>query len=186
MGVKKIQTPLTEDDVKKLKVGDRVSLSGIVYTARDAAHKRMVELVKQGKPLPFDLAGSVIYYVGPSPARPGQVIGAAGPTTSYRMDSYTPVLLEHGVRGMIGKGQRSEEVIRAMKKHPSVYFGATGGAGALISKSIVEAQVIAFDDLGTEAVRRLRIEDMPLVVINNCSGDDLYVLGRKQWSWENT
>ena len=182
MDVLKVETPLKNEMVEKMKIGSQVLLSGIIYTARDAAHKRLVDLITKGEPLPFEPGGSVIYYVGPSPAKPGQAIGAAGPTTSYRMDSYTPLLLENGVKGMIGKGMRSDEVIASMKKYCAVYFGATGGAAALISKSIVEADIIAFEDLGTEAVRRLRVKDMPLIVINDCYGSDLYIEGQKRWS----
>ena len=184
MGEKKIEAPLTDETVKDLHAGDQVLLSGVIYTARDAAHKKLVELIEGGKPLPFDLKGSVIYYVGPSPAPPGFVIGAAGPTTSYRMDPYAPLLIEHGMKGMIGKGQRSDELIKVMKERPAIYFGATGGAAALISKVIVDAKVIAFDDLGTEAVRELVVKDMPLVVINDCYGNDLYKEGRSMWSRE--
>ncbi|UCB46376.1 MAG: Fe-S-containing hydro-lyase [Spirochaetota bacterium] len=184
MEEKKIEAPLTDETVKGLNAGDQVLLSGIIYTARDAAHKRLVELLEGGNPLPFNLKGSVIYYVGPSPAPPGFVIGAAGPTTSYRMDPYAPLLIEHGMKGMIGKGQRSDELIDKMKERLAVYFGATGGAAALISKAIVQAKVIAFDDLGTEAVRELAVKDMPLVVINDCYGGDLYIQGREQWSLE--
>jgi fumarate hydratase subunit beta len=184
MSMKKIEAPMNDEAVKELHAGDQVLLSGIVYTGRDAAHKRLVELIEGGKPLPFDLKGSVIYYVGPSPAPPGFVIGAAGPTTSYRMDPYAPFLLERGMKGMIGKGQRSEELIRIMRERTAVYFGATGGAAALISKAIVKAKVIAFDELGTEAIRELEVKDMPLVVINDCYGKDLYKEGRSKWSRE--
>jgi fumarate hydratase subunit beta len=184
MGDKKVEAPLTTETVKRLKAGDRVLLSGVIYTARDAAHKRLVDLIGKGEALPFDPEGGVIYYVGPSPAPPGRVVGAAGPTTSYRMDGYTPLLLKHGVKGMIGKGQRSDEVKRAIQEYTAVYFGATGGAAALISGSIVEAEVIAFDDLGTEAVRRLVVKAMPLVVINDCYGNDLYIEGKRRWSRE--
>ncbi|HUT64840.1 MAG TPA: Fe-S-containing hydro-lyase [Spirochaetota bacterium] len=184
MGDKKVEAPLTAETVKNLKAGDGVLLSGVIYTARDAAHKRLVDLIDKGGQLPFDPEGSVIYYVGPSPAPPGHVIGAAGPTTSCRMDSYTPLLLKHGVKGMIGKGQRSAEVKRAIQEYTAVYFGATGGAAALISGAIVEAKMIAFDDLGTEAVRRLVVKEMPLVVINDCYGRDLYIEGKRKWSRE--
>jgi fumarate hydratase subunit beta len=184
MDMKKIKAPMTDEAVMDLHAGDQVLLSGVVYTARDAAHKRIVELIERGEPLPFDIKGSVIYYVGPSPAPPGKVIGAAGPTTSYRMDPYAPLLIERGMKGMIGKGQRSEELIRAMQERKAVYFGATGGAAALISKAIVKAKVIAFDDLGTEAIRKLEVKDMPLVVINDCYGKDLYKEGRSKWSRE--
>ena len=181
MKTKMIKTPLGSNDVENLKAGDAVVLSGVVYTARDQAHMRITRMLQKREPLPFDLEGSVVYYVGPSPAPPGTVIGSAGPTTSSRMDPYTPLLLQHGLRGMIGKGQRSGDVIRAMKEHRAVYFGATGGAAALISGAIVEAEVIAFDDLRTEAVRRLVVKEMPLVVINDCFGQDLYTMGRERW-----
>ncbi len=182
MSVLKIETPLENKIIKEMHIGTQVLLSGIIYTARDAAHKKLVDLIAMNEPLPFELKGSVIYYVGPSPAKPGYVIGAAGPTTSYRMDPYTPLLLDRGVRGMIGKGPRSKDVVVSMKMNSAVYFGATGGAAALISKSIVEAEVIAFDELGTEAVRRLKVKDMPLIVINDCYGNDLYIEGQKKWS----
>lgn len=180
----KIQTPLTNDVIKQLKIGDEVFLSGIIYTARDAAHQKLVDLMAQGKELPFDAEGSVIYYVGPSPAKPGQVIGAAGPTTSYRMDPFVTRMMKAGMKGMIGKGSRGEEVISGLKEYTGVYFGATGGAAALLAKSIEECEVIAFDELGPEAVRRLVVKDMPLIVINDCRGNDLYVEGCKEWSRE--
>lgn len=178
----KVETPLTNEIARKLKIGDQVLLSGVVFTARDAAHQKLIDLLLNNKPLPFDLKESVIYYVGPSPAKPGYVIGAAGPTTSYRMDSFTPALLDAGVKGMIGKGPRSKEVLESMKKNIAIYFGATGGASALISKSVVEAQVIAFEELGPEAVRKLKVKDMPLIVINDCYGNDLYIEGQKKWA----
>lgn len=178
----KIETPLTDEVIKNLKIGDRVLLSGIIYTARDSAHQKLVDLLSNNTPLPFEPEGSVIYYVGPSPAKPGNIIGAAGPTTSYRMDPFTPQLLDAGVKGMIGKGQRSKEVIESMKKNIAVYFGATGGAAALISKSIIEAEVIAFKELGPEAVRRLKVKDMPLIVINDCYGNDLYKVGQEKFT----
>ena len=181
MSEKKIETPLTKQAILDLSAGDRVLLSGIVYTARDAAHKRLVDMIERHESLPFELQGSAVYYVGPTPARPGEVIGAAGPTTSCRMDPYTGVLLQKGMKAMIGKGQRSAEVIEAIKQYRAVYLGATGGAAALISKSIVGAEVIAFSDLGTEAIRRLTVKDMPLVVINDCNGNDLYVQGKARW-----
>jgi len=184
MSIKKIETPLAAGDVEGLRIGEQVLLTGAVYTARDSAHMRIAGLIRENLPLPFDLEGSVIYYVGPSPARPGRVIGAAGPTTSCRMDPYTPLMLEHGVRGMIGKGQRSSEVVRLMQEHRAVYFGATGGAAALISDAIVEVTIIAFEDLGTEAVRRLVVKNMPLIVINDCYGQDLYARGRERWAAE--
>lgn len=177
----KLTTPLTKDKVKQLKIGDEVFLSGTIYTARDAAHEKLVNLLKDNQKLPFDPEGSVIYYVGPTPAQPGHVIGSAGPTTSYRMDPYVNDLLKVGVKAVIGKGQRSPEVVEGFIKYKAVYFGATGGAGALLSKTIKKAEVIAFDDLGPEAIRKLEVEDMPLIVINDCEGNDLYVQGRKKW-----
>lgn len=182
MDIVKIETPLQDEIIKELKIGMQVSLSGIIYTARDAAHQKLVELISNNKPLPFNPEGSVIYYVGPSPAKPGYIIGAAGPTTSYRMDSFTPILLDVGVKGMIGKGERSKEVVESIKKNVAVYFGATGGAAALISKSIIEAHVIAFEELGPEAIRELKVKDMPLIVINDCYGNDLYIEGQKKWA----
>lgn len=181
MAPKTLTTPLTNEAVKGLRAGDRVLLNGILYTARDAAHKRLVEAMDKGEPPPFDLAGQVIYYVGPSPARPGRAIGSAGPTTSYRMDPYAPRLMEKGVKGMIGKGKRSETVIEALKKHTCVYFAAVGGAGALLSKRIIRADVVAYDDLGPEAVRRLTVENFPVIVINDCLGGDAYVSGIKKY-----
>ncbi|HDL90627.1 MAG TPA: Fe-S-containing hydro-lyase [Thermodesulforhabdus norvegica] len=179
---KKLTTPLTDDDVIALKIGDTVLLSGVIYSARDAAHRRLVELIKADKPLPFELQGQVIYYMGPSPAPPGRPIGAAGPTTSYRMDPYAPTLIAHGLKGMIGKGARNDAVKEAMQKHRAVYFAAIGGAGALMSKSILSAEVIAYPELGPEAIRRLEVKDMPLVVANDVHGGDLYVEGVKQYS----
>lgn len=180
--VKKISTPLTPDVIKTLKSGDRVLISGKIYTARDAAHKRLVELLDKGENLPFDIKGQVIYYVGPAPAKPGYVIGSAGPTTSYRMDAYTPKLLSVGLKGMIGKGMRNDDVKKAIKKYKAVYFAAIGGLGALLSKKIKSAKVIAYDDLGPEAIRELEVEDFPAVVINDCYGNDLYVKGVKKYS----
>lgn len=174
----RITTPLTRQQARTLRSGDSVLLSGVIYTARDAAHKRLCELVEQGKELPLDVKDSVIYFVGPTPARPGQAIGSAGPTTSYRMDAYSPILIEQGQTGMIGKGKRSPEVIEAMKKHGAVYFGAIGGCGALLSKCIKKAEVIAYDDLGAEAIRRLEVEDFPVVVIIDSEGNNLYETGR--------
>ncbi len=178
----KLTTPLSDEDVTKLKAGDIVYLSGTVYTARDAAHKRLVELIEKGEPLPFDLKGAVIYYVGPTPPRPGEVIGSAGPTTSYRMDSYAPTLIKHGLKGMIGKGKRNEEVKEACKKYKAVYFGAVGGAGALLSQRIKAAKIIAYEELGPEAIRELVVEDFPVVVVNDVYGNDLYEEGRKKWA----
>ncbi|MBA7606539.1 L(+)-tartrate dehydratase subunit beta [subsurface metagenome] len=178
----RLETPLTDEAIKNLKIGDQILLSGYIYTARDAAHKRLVDLIKKKESLPFDPNGSVIFYVGPSPAKPGYVIGAAGPTTSYRMDPFVEDLLDAGMKAMIGKGPRSKEVIELLKKYCAVYFGATGGAAALLSKSIVEAEVIAFEDLGTEAVRRLKVKEMPLILINDCYGNDLYLQGQEKWA----
>lgn len=177
----KLTTPLTDQEVANLRSGDKVLLSGVLYTARDAAHKRLVDLLAAGQDLPIDLRGQVIYYVGPSPARPGQVIGAAGPTTSYRMDPYTPQLLAQGLKGMIGKGKRSPEVIAALVHYKAVYLGATGGAGALIAQAIKEAQVVAYEELGPEAIRRLVVEELPTIVINDCCGHDLYEEGVGQY-----
>ncbi|PLX42618.1 MAG: fumarate hydratase [Deltaproteobacteria bacterium] len=174
----RLTTPLTDADVEKLKIGDRVILSGVLYTARDAAHARLVDLIEKGEELPFDPQGQVIYFVGPTPPPPGRVIGSAGPTTSYRMDSYSPILISKGLKGMIGKGKRSKEVVESMKEHKAVYFGATGGTGALISGCIKEAEVIAYEDLGPEAIRKLVVEDFPLIVVNDAHGGDLYEKGR--------
>jgi fumarate hydratase subunit beta len=178
---KKIVAPLNDSVVKNLKAGDTVLLSGIIITGRDAAHKKMVDLINSGQDLPFSIKGEVIYYVGPTPAPPGRPIGAAGPTTSYRMDQYTPLLIERGLKGMIGKGRRSEEVKEAMRKWSAVYFAAIGGTGALMSRCIKEAEVIAWDELGPEAVRRLVVEDMPLIVATDIYGGDLYVTGPEQF-----
>lgn len=177
----KIQTPLTKEKVESLKAGDIVKISGTIYTARDAAHKRMIELLKEGKELPFDIKDQIIYYVGPCPARPGEIIGSAGPTTSSRMDAYAPKLIKLGLTGMVGKGMRSTEVVEAMIKNKAVYFGAIGGAGALLSKSIIDEEVIAFADLGTEAVRKLKVKDFPAVVVIDSKGNNLYEIGRKKY-----
>ena len=182
MSVKKMTTPLTEDVIVGLKAGDRIEISGVLYTARDAAHKRLVQMIKDGDKLPFDLRGQIIYFVGPTPARPGVPIGSAGPTTSGRMDPYSPYLIEHGLKGMIGKGGRGKEVIEAMLRHKCVYFAAIGGVAALLSKKIKKAEIIAFDDLGTEAVRRIEVEDFPVIVINDVHGGDLYKEGMSRYS----
>ena len=176
-----IKAPLSREDVKKLKAGDSCLLSGVIYTARDAAHKRLCELVEKGEKLPLDIENSVIYFVGPTPAKPGEVIGSAGPTTSYRMDAYSPTLISLGQTGMIGKGKRGPEVIDAMKKHGAVYFGAIGGAGALLAKCIKKAEVIAYEDLGAEAIRRLEVEDFPVVVIIDSEGNNLYESGKANY-----
>ncbi|MTI72011.1 MAG: Fe-S-containing hydro-lyase [Firmicutes bacterium] len=169
-----INTPLTLDKVENLKAGDRVYITGTLYTARDAAHKRLVESIKEGKELPFDVKNSIIYYVGPSPSKPGEVIGSAGPTTSYRMDDYTKDLLNLGLKGMIGKGKRSLDVVKSIVENKAVYFAAIGGAAALISKSIKSSEVIAYDDLATEAIRKLYVKDFPAVVVVDSEGNNLY------------
>jgi fumarate hydratase subunit beta len=181
----RLTTPLSPGDVESLHAGDRVLLSGVVYTARDAAHARLIALLDQGQRLPFPTEGQVLYYVGPTPPRPGTPIGSAGPTTSGRMDSYTPALLAAGIKGLIGKGRRSAEVREALAKHHAVYFAATGGAGALLALKIKSADVVAWEDLGAEAVRRLVFEDFPLVVINDVFGGDLYEEGAAHYRVEN-
>jgi fumarate hydratase subunit beta len=177
----KISVPLIEEDIKKLKAGDRVLLSGYIYTARDAAHKRLVELLDRGESLPFNIDNEVIYYVGPTPEKPGQVVGSAGPTTSYRMDSYAPRLMDIGLKGMIGKGSRSKEVIESIIKNKAVYFGAIGGAAALISKTIKESKIIAYEDLGSEAIRKFKVVDFPAIVIIDSQGRNLYEEGQKEY-----
>ncbi len=177
----KLRTPLKDEDLVPLKSGDKVLITGELLTGRDAAHKRLYDLVKEGKPLPVDVKGQVIYYVGPSPAKPGAVIGSAGPTTSYRMDAYSPTLIELGLKGMIGKGARSKEVREAMVNHKAVYLAAVGGAAALIAKTIKKAQVVAYEDLGAEAINRLWVEDFPAIVVNDIHGNDLYEQGVKQY-----
>ncbi|NMA34740.1 MAG: Fe-S-containing hydro-lyase [Clostridiaceae bacterium] len=176
-----LRTPLSRDVARRLKAGDHVEISGVVYAARDAAHKRFIEMLDAGKELPFDIKDQVIYYVGPCPARPGQVIGSAGPTTSGRMDAYAPRLIELGLTGMIGKGLRSGEVVEAMKKHGAVYFGAVGGAGALLSKCIISEVIAAFPELGPEALRRLEVKDFPAVVVIDSEGRDLYSEGCRKY-----
>jgi fumarate hydratase subunit beta len=178
---RKITTPLTEDKVLELTAGDTVLLSGVIYTARDAAHKKLIELVNSNESLPIDIKDSIIYYVGPTPEKPKEVIGSAGPTTSYRMDSYTPQLLNLGLKGMIGKGLRSKEVVESMIKNKAIYFGAIGGAGALISKCIKKSDIVAYEELGAEAVRRLEVEDLPVVVIIDSKGNNLYEIGRRDY-----
>ncbi len=179
---KKVTTPLTDEAVKDLRAGDAVEITGVIYQARDAAHKRLVALIESGEELPFELEGAVVYYMGPSPAKPGHVIGSAGPTTSGRMDAYTPLLLEHGLKGMVGKGLRTAEVKAAMQEHPAVYFAATGGAGALLAQRIVANEVIAWPELGAEAVARLEVVDFPAIVVNDCYGGDLYEEGRAEYA----
>ncbi|NIO03174.1 MAG: Fe-S-containing hydro-lyase [Proteobacteria bacterium] len=177
----RLATPLNDEALERLEIGDRILITGTLYTGRDAAHKRMVDLLDQGGELPFDVRGQVIYYVGPTPPRPGYPIGSAGPTTSYRMDAYSPRLMELGLKGMIGKGMRSEEVIEAMKRYRCVYMAAVGGAGALLSKSIKKADVIAYEDLGPEAIRRLEVESFPVILVNDIRGNDLYEEGAKKY-----
>ncbi len=175
-----IKTPLTNEIVQSLQAGDYVYITGIIYTARDAAHKRMYESLKEGEALPFDIENNIVYYLGPTPEREGQVIGSAGPTTSSRMDKYTPVLLEKGMKGMIGKGKRSNEVIISIQKNNAVYFAAVGGAGALLSKKIKSSRIIAYDDLGTEAIRELYVEDFPVIVVIDTKGNNLYEIVMKK------
>jgi fumarate hydratase subunit beta len=170
--------------VEQLRAGDKVQISGVIYVGRDAAHKRLVDALDAHEPLPFSPEGQIIYYMGPSPAKPGEPIGSAGPTTSYRMDPYAPRLMEVGLKGMIGKGNRSMPVREAMKQHKAVYFGAIGGAGALIAKSIKKAEVIAYEDLGAEALRCLTVEDFPVIVVNDIYGGDAYEDGLRQYSRE--
>ena len=172
-----ITVPMSREVARSLKAGDSVLLSGVIYTARDAAHKRLCELAEQGKPLPLDVKDSIIYFVGPTPAKPGEVICSAGPTTSYRMDAYSPTLIELGLTGMIGKGKRNEAVVSAMKEYGAVYFGAIGGCGALLSRCIKKAEIIAYEDLGAEAIRRLEVENFPVVVIIDSEGNNLYETG---------
>jgi fumarate hydratase subunit beta len=181
MAERHIQLPLTEETVEALRAGDYVYLTGAIYTARDAAHRRMVQALSQGESLPLDIRGQVIYYVGPTPAKPGAIIGSAGPTTSIRVDPYTPPLLEAGLKGIIGKGGRGPQVREALQKHRAVYFLAVGGAGAVLSKQIRSVEVVAYEDLGTEAIRLLEVEDFPVVVCNDIHGGDLLEQGKAQW-----
>ncbi|MCK5553120.1 MAG: Fe-S-containing hydro-lyase [Deltaproteobacteria bacterium] len=180
----RIKTPLSDGDVEGLKAGDRVLISGVIYTGRDAAHKRLVDLVDRGEELPFDIRGQIIYYVGPTPARPGKPIGSAGPTSSYRMDPYAPTLMEKGLKGMIGKGMRSRDVIDAMRRFKAMYMAAVGGAAALIAKRIKKSEIIAYEDLGPEAIRKLEVEDFPAIVVNDSWGNDLYAEGVRQYERE--
>ena len=177
----RVKTPLSREDARKLRAGDSCLISGVIYTARDAAHKRLCQLVDEGKELPLDIKDSVIYFVGPTPAKEGQAIGSAGPTTSYRMDAYSPTLIAQGQTGMIGKGKRGTEVVEAMKTHGAVYFGAIGGCGALLSRCIKKAEVIAYEDLGAEAIRRLEVEDLPVIVVIDSEGNNLYEMGRANY-----
>lgn len=176
-----ITTPLTKEQARSLRAGDTCLISGVIYTARDAAHKRLCQLIEEGRELPIDLKDSVIYFVGPTPAKPGHVIGSAGPTTSYRMDAYSPKLIALGQTGMIGKGKRGEEVIEAMKTHGAVYFGAIGGCGALLAKCIQRCEVVAYPDLGAEAIHRLEVKDFPAVVVIDSFGNNLYETGKKAY-----
>jgi fumarate hydratase subunit beta len=185
MAVKYLYTPISDADLTELRIGEQVYISGIIYTGRDAAHKRLAELVQSGKELPVELNGQIIYYVGPSPAKPGQPIGSAGPTTSYRMDAYAPLLIKKtGLKGMIGKGMRNSEVKKAMREYKAVYLGATGGAAALIAKCIKASEVIAYPELGPEAICKLTVENMPVTVINDIYGGDLYEEGVKAFQEE--
>jgi fumarate hydratase subunit beta len=181
-GVKEIRVPLSDADVESLSAGDRVRISGVVYTGRDAAHGRLMQLIEAGQPLPIDVRGQILYYTGPSPARPGAIVGSIGPTTGGRMDKYTPALLELGLKATIGKGARSQAVRDAMKKHRAVYFGAIGGAGAVLSRFVKKLEIVAYEDLGTEAIRRLEVEGFPAIVIDDCQGRDLYEEGMKTYA----
>ena len=181
MIIKHINTPLIKNEVRKLQCGESVLLSGVIYTARDAAHKRLVEAINKGEPLPFDIENAIVYYVGPTPAKPGRVIGAAGPTTSGRMDAYAPLLISMGLAGMIGKGSRKPEVIEAMREHGAVYFSAIGGAGALLAGCVEKSELVAYEDLGAEAIRRLTVKEMPLIVTIDSKGNDLYIKGRAEY-----
>ena len=181
MGEISVNTPLSDEVLHDLRSGDNVLINGIIYTGRDAAHKRLVDLLEKGESLPFDIAGQIIYFVGPTPSRPGRPVGSAGPTTIYRMDAYSPKLIAQGLKGMIGKGARSKEVLEAMQKYKCVYMAAVGGAGALISQSIKSSEVIAYEDLGPEAIRKMEVEDFPAVVVNDVFGNDLYQEGVEQY-----
>lgn len=182
MTVKKLTTPLTEEMVLDLKAGDNVLITGVIYSARDAAHKKLVELLDKGQELPLDLQGQLIYYVGPAPAKPGQVIGSAGPTTSGRMDAYTPAILSQGAKGLIGKGSRNQAVKDALREHKAVYFASVGGAAALTAKTIKKSDMVAYEELGAEAIRRLEVEDFPATVINDAHGNDLYEEGASKYA----
>ena len=181
-GIKEITPPLSDADIDSLRSGDRVRITGILYTARDAAHGRLLPLIDEGKPLPIEVKGQIIYYTGPSPARPGDVVGSIGPTTGGRMDTFTPKLLALGLKGTIGKGARSQPVKDALRQHKAVYFGAIGGAGAVLSRFVKRLEIVAYEDLGTEAIRRLEVENFPAIVINDCHGGDLYQAGMKEFA----
>ena len=183
--IKDLRTPLTDADIESLKSGDRVRITGVIYTARDAAHGRLMPLMEKGEKLPIDLKGSIIYYTGPSPARPGDVVGSIGPTTASRMDKFTPLLLKLGLKGTIGKGYRGQAVKDALKQYKGVYFGAIGGAGAVLSAFVKKLDVVAYEDLGTEAIRRLEVEGFPAIVVNDCHGGDLYQDGVKAYARED-
>lgn len=181
-GVKEVRPPLSDADAESLKAGDRVRISGVLYTARDAAHGRLLPLIDAGQPLPIDVRGQIIYYTGPSPARPGEVVGSIGPTTGGRMDKFTPKLLALGLKGTMGKGARSQPVKDALRQHKGVYLGAIGGAGAVLSRFVKKVEIVAYEDLGTEAIRRLEVEAFPAIVVNDCHGGDLYEAGRKEYA----
>jgi fumarate hydratase subunit beta len=177
----RLTTPISEEKLKELKAGDTVLLTGSIYTARDAAHKKLIDLIDKGEEIPIDVKDAIIYYVGPTPAKPGMVVGSAGPTTSYRMDDYSPKLLDLGLKGMIGKGERSAEVIASMVKNKAVYFAAIGGAAALIGKCVKKAELVAYEELGAEAIRKFYVEDMPIVVVIDSDGNNLYEIGRQNY-----
>jgi fumarate hydratase subunit beta len=181
-GIKEITPPLSDADIESLRAGDRVRITGVLYTARDAAHARLLPLIEKGETLPIDVRGQIIYYTGPSPARPGAIVGSIGPTTASRMDKYVPALLRLGLKGTIGKGYRSQPVKDALRQHKGVYFGAIGGAGAVLSQFVKKLSIVAYDDLGTEAIRRLEVEGFPAIVINDCHGGDLYQDGQKAYA----
>lgn len=183
-GIKEVSTPLTDADVESLKAGDRVRITGVLYTARDAAHGRLFPLIEKGERLPIDVKGAIIYYTGPSPARPGDVVGSVGPTTASRMDKFTPALLKLGLKATIGKGYRGQTVKDALKQYRGVYLGAIGGAGAVLSRHVKKLEVVAYEDLGTEAIRRLEVDGFPAIVINDCHGGDLYQDGQKAYARE--
>jgi fumarate hydratase subunit beta len=185
-GIKEIAPPLSDADVEALKSGDRVRITGVVYTARDAAHGRLFPLIERGEKLPIDVRGQIIYYTGPSPARPGEVVGSIGPTTGSRMDKFTPALLKLGLKATMGKGARSQLVKDAFKQYRGVYFGAIGGAGAVLSRFVKRVEIVAYEDLGTEAIRRLEVEGFPAIVVNDCHGGDLYQDGIKAYAREDT
>jgi len=185
-GIKEVTPPLSDADVESLKAGDRVRITGVMYTARDAAHGRLFPLVEKGERLPFDLKGQIIYYTGPSPARPGEVVGSIGPTTASRVDKFTPALLALGLKGTMGKGYRGQTVKDALRQYRAVYFGAIGGAGAVLSRFVKKVEIVAYEDLGTEAIRRLEVEGFPAIVVNDCHGGDLYQDGMKAYAREGT